>query len=68
MVLSMFPVSYDNTFYKNVLTWPVKKIAFDGSNPMGALCARTEIVDGVEKLYIAILGVMVFWRRFGFYV
>jgi hypothetical protein len=66
MVLSMFPISYDNAFYRDILSWPVKRIAFDGASPAGVLCARTENVDGKAKLYIAILGVLVFWRRLVF--
>lgn len=63
MVLSMFPVSYDNTFYQDVLTWPVKRMAFDGHTAIGVVCATTKVIDRKEKMYIAILGVMVIWRR-----
>jgi hypothetical protein len=63
MVLSMFPVDYNNTFYQDVLKWPVKRMVFERNTPIGAVCATIEDVDGKQKMYIAILGVMVFWRR-----
>lgn len=64
MALSLFPIVYDNAFYKSILSWPIKQMAFERNNPIGALCANVEHQDGVPKMYIAILGVMVFWRRF----
>ncbi|KAI6186162.1 N-alpha-acetyltransferase 50 [Aphelenchoides besseyi] len=65
-ILSVFPVSYDNDFYKQILHWPISLIVTDRTTKIiGAFCAKFEETDENKKLYISVFGVNVFWRRRG---
>ncbi|KAI8363450.1 acyl-CoA N-acyltransferase [Mortierella sp. GBAus27b] len=65
----LFPIKYDNNFYKEVLdVGEFAKIIYFNDVCVGAVCCRKENVEGsksVQNLYIATLGVLAPYRRLG---
>uniref|UniRef100_A0A183BV99 N-terminal methionine N(alpha)-acetyltransferase NatE n=1 Tax=Globodera pallida TaxID=36090 RepID=A0A183BV99_GLOPA len=64
--LSVFPVFYNDKFYKEIVnTGELAKLAYFNDIIVGGVCCRVEVVDGVKKLYIMTLGTLAPYRRYG---
>lgn len=63
---SIFPVNYNEKFYKDVLeAGELAKLAFFNDVVVGAVCCRIEQVDNERRLYIMTLGCLFTYRRLG---
>lgn len=62
----IFPVSYNDKFYKDVLdVGELAKLAFFNDIVVGAVCCRIDNTKGRKKLYIMTLGCLAPYRRHG---
>uniref|UniRef100_H2XJN3 N-alpha-acetyltransferase 50 n=2 Tax=Ciona intestinalis TaxID=7719 RepID=H2XJN3_CIOIN len=62
----IFPVSYNDKFYKDVLeVGELAKLAYFNDVVVGAVCCRVDVHDGVRHLYIMTLGCLAMYRRHG---
>lgn len=62
----IFPVNYNDKFYKDVLeAGELAKLAFYNDVVVGAVCCRVEQVDNERRLYIMTLGCLYRYRRLG---
>lgn len=63
---SIFPVNYNEKFYKDVLEFgELAKLAFFNDIVVGAVCCRIEQAENERRLYIMILGCLFTYRRLG---
>lgn len=63
---AIFPVSYNEKFYKDVLeAGELAKLAFYNDVVVGAVCCRVENCDLERHLYIMTLGCLFTYRRLG---
>ena len=63
---SIFPVNYNDKFYKDVLeAGELAKLAFFNDVVVGGVCCRVEIADNEKRLYIMTLGCLYTYRRLG---
>lgn len=63
---SIFPVNYNEKFYKDVLeAGELAKLAFFNDIVVGAVCCRIEQADNERRLYIMTLGCLFTYRRLG---
>lgn len=63
---SIFPVNYNDKFYKDVLeAGELAKLAFFNDIVVGAVCCRIELADNEKRLYIMTLGCLFTYRRLG---
>ncbi|XP_050316346.1 probable N-acetyltransferase san [Anthonomus grandis grandis] len=62
----VFPVSYNEKFYKDVLeAGELAKLAYYNDIVVGAVCCRIDTVEKSRKLYIMTLGCLYPYRRLG---
>lgn len=63
---AIFPVNYNEKFYKDVLeAGELAKLAYYNDVVVGAVCCRIEQVDNEKRLYIMTLGCLFTYRRLG---
>lgn len=63
---AIFPVNYNEKFYKDVLeAGELAKLAFYNDIVVGAVCCRLELADNEKRLYIMTLGCLFTYRRLG---
>lgn len=62
----VFPVSYNDKFYKDVLeAGELAKLAYYNDIVVGAVCCRVDNSEGSRRLYIMTLGCLFPYRRLG---
>ena len=67
IIQKVFPVVYSEKFYKDVLlNLGFSKLAYSNNVPVGVMCCKPCGTDGVEMLYITVLGCLVPYRGQGF--
>lgn len=63
---AIFPVNYNEKFYKDVLeAGELAKLAFYNDVVVGAVCCKIENVENEKRLYIMTLGCLFTYRRLG---
>lgn len=63
---AIFPVSYNEKFYKDVLeAGELARLAFYNDVVVGAVCCKIENVENEKRLYIMTLGCLFTYRRLG---
>jgi len=64
---ALFPVSYNDKFYKDVITaGELAKLAYFNDIVVGGVCCRADVNEqGVKRMYIMTLGTLAPYRRFG---
>jgi len=62
----VFPVSYNDKFYKDILdVGELAKLAFYNDIVVGAVCCRVDKSENARRLYIMTLGCLAPYRRLG---
>ncbi|EDO31938.1 predicted protein [Nematostella vectensis] len=62
----VFPVSYNDKFYKDVLeVGELAKLAFYNDIVVGGVCCRVDQTEDARRLYIMTLGCLAPYRRLG---
>lgn len=62
----MFPVSYNDKFYLDVLeSGELAKLAYYNDIVVGAVCCRIDQSENQRKMYIMTLGCLYNYRRLG---
>ncbi|XP_046853246.1 N-alpha-acetyltransferase 50-like [Xenia sp. Carnegie-2017] len=62
----IFPVSYNDKFYKDVLeVGELAKLAYYNDTVVGAVCCRVDQMDHTRRLYIMTLGCLAPYRKLG---
>jgi len=62
----VFPVSYNDKFYKDVLeAGELAKLAYYNDIVVGAVCCRVDLTENSRRLYIMTLGCLAPYRRLG---
>jgi N-alpha-acetyltransferase 50 len=62
----VFPVSYNDKFYKDVLdVGPLAKLVYFNDIVVGGVCCRIDTTESQRKLYIMTLGCLAPYRKHG---
>ena len=62
----VFPVSYNDRFYKDVVhAGELAKLAYFNDVMVGGVCCRVDTSEGRKRLYIMTLGCLAPYRRYG---
>jgi ribosomal protein S18 acetylase RimI-like enzyme len=62
----VFPVSYNDKFYKDVLlAGELARLAYYNDLVVGGVCCRVDLTEGQRRLYIMTLGCLAPYRRLG---
>ncbi|OXA63684.1 N-alpha-acetyltransferase 50 [Folsomia candida] len=62
----VFPVSYNDKFYKDVLqAGELARLAYYNDVVVGGVCCRIDLSEGQRRLYIMTLGCLAPYRRLG---
>ncbi|KAI0745757.1 acyl-CoA N-acyltransferase [Earliella scabrosa] len=64
----LFPIKYSEKFYSDIVQPDVEdfcQLIYYNDIPIGTMCCRVEVKDGVAKLYLMTLGVLAPYRSRG---